>query len=91
MDSATLEQPSQDLKKPLPKFCDLPEKYMCVRCKNPLYRPSQTICGHKICSPCLGQLLDSSQPAMCPAGEEDCVEIISANVSFDAQWCGHFV
>ena len=81
MNSMILTITQQDVNKPLPKFRDLPEKYLCVKCKNPLRGPSQTSCGHRLCNPCLTQLLNSVSPVMCPAGEDGCLEVTEETVS----------
>ena len=71
---------SKDMK-PLPKFRDLPEKYTCTKCKKPLQGPSQTECGHRVCNPCLTELLSGPQPVRCPAGEDGCVDVTESTVS----------
>lgn len=83
--NSILDITSRNLK-PLPKFLELPEKYKCVRCNGPLQGPSQTSCGHRICNACLGELLTSSEPQMCPGNEDGCVLITEEEVSSLMQW-----
>lgn len=57
---------------PTPRFVNLDPKYLCIKCSKVLNQPRQLPCGHRICRPCVEQLLLGHATVTCPSGEEDC-------------------
>ena len=54
-----------------------PYSETCGLCKEMLFEPYQTRCGHRLCKTCLDRhLQEHGDPAMCPYNEGDC-EVIS--------------
>ena len=58
-----------------PVFVDVDDKYICPACNKVLQNPMQTECGHRICEPCLDDLLTQTDSAKCPVSEEYCGQL----------------
>ncbi|XP_064600729.1 TNF receptor-associated factor 3-like [Liolophura sinensis] len=54
------------------------EKYICILHNGVLRNAMQTSCGHRFCESCIHTYLQSGDCLLCPAKEEDCVELCSS-------------
>ncbi|RUS69430.1 hypothetical protein EGW08_022811 [Elysia chlorotica] len=63
-----------------PELVERDEKYFCLVHGGLLKEPIQTSCGHRICKDCVEVYLGPNESKLCPAGEEDCMEVRRDNV-----------
>ena len=58
-----------------PEFVkNLPVRFLCVCCKQPLRNPHQLGCGHTACKTCISTYIGDRDKVRCPTGEDDCEE-----------------
>lgn len=65
-----------------PEFLKLDDKYKCQKCHGVVRESMQTMCGHRLCQNCVEEMFkDGADKVMCPANDEDCLEMKKSEVS----------